>query len=326
MKKRALCFLTAAVLVLLLPCASPADGCEHQFRPTEWILVGYVAPQPGVPGYSGDFCCPNCGAVMQKGQEIPPLDAETVDPEVIDPDPVVEADPPAVPGSPADVGSGEQVKTPEEPAVPAEPELKVEQPSQSETPEEPEQPAQPVTQQEPEQPVTQPITQQEPEQPVTQPTTQQEPEQPVTQPATQEDPVLPAEPVQPETPAEPDQPVTLVQPAEPEQPITPEVPVQPAEPEFLSLPESPAEAELPLVIQEEQSSTDSSSAADPAPDPADTFNTGNPPKKSTARERFSGAYPYRRVKMNSEPGIHAEAAGVLTWPAAASPLQQMLRK
>ena len=81
MKKRVMCFLSAAVLFLLLfPGVSPADGCDHAVRPSEWVLKGYIDPQHGVPGYSGDFCCPICGAVMKKGEPIEPLPEED-DPE-----------------------------------------------------------------------------------------------------------------------------------------------------------------------------------------------------------------------------------------------------
>ena len=333
MKKRALCFLTAAVLVLLLPCASPADGCEHQFRPTEWILVGYVAPQPGVPGYSGDFCCPNCGAVMQKGQEIAAIEIEEPEPE---PDvPAADPDPPAAADSPADVGSGEQGETP---VTQQEPEQPV---TQTVTQQEPEQPVtQTVAQQEPEQPVTQTATEQEPEQPVTQTATQQEPEQPVTQTATEQEPEQPVtqtatqqEPEQPVT-----QPVTQADPAQPEEPVQSETAVQPAEPQpetqaVESPPETPAEKEaspeLPAVVPEKQT-TDSAPASDAAPDTAadaaSTANTGNPPVKTTSsRKIVSDQYPYRRVLMNPEPGIRAEAAGVPLQPAG-SPLRQMLNK
>ena len=81
MKKRAFCFLCATLLFLFLfSGVSPADGCDHVTRPSEWILVGYVDPQPGVPGYSGDFCCPVCGAVKKKGVYISPLDIDDDDP------------------------------------------------------------------------------------------------------------------------------------------------------------------------------------------------------------------------------------------------------
>ena len=220
MKKRALCFLTAAVLLLLLPCASPADGCDHVTKPSEWILQGYVDPQPGIPGYSGDFCCPVCGAVKQRGQQIAPQ-------EIVEPEPDAPA---SEPDPPADIPSGQE----EEP------------------------------------------------------------------------------------PAEPDQPVTPPQPQEPEAP-----PAEPAQPD--TPPAAEAQEELPPVIQE-QPPEESAPAEQPANPPASKPSTGNPPRKkpaATQRERFSAAYPYRRVKMTPAPGLCAEAAGVPLGPAG-SPLQQLL--
>ena len=221
MKKRALCFLTAAVLLLLLPCASPADGCDHVTKPSEWILQGYVDPQPGVPGYSGDFCCPVCGAVKKRGEPLAPLPLDDENAEKTDILPENE--------------EGGYELVPAEPATPAEP----------------------------------------------------------------------AAPAAPEAPAQP------AAPAEPAQPDTP--------------PAAAAQEELPPVIQE-QPPEESAPAEQPANPPASKPNTGNPPRKkpaATQRERFSAAYPYRRVKMTPAPGLRAEAAGVPLGPAG-SPLQQLL--
>ena len=60
MSRRILFFLTAAVLILLPFC--PAMACEHydtgQVTGSQLVRRGYTAPQVGVPGYSGDHCCP----------------------------------------------------------------------------------------------------------------------------------------------------------------------------------------------------------------------------------------------------------------------------
>ena len=233
MKKRALCFLAAAVLLLLLPCASPADGCDHAIKPSEWILQGYVDPQPGVPGYSGDFCCPVCGAVKQRGQQIAPQ-------EIVEPEPDAPA---SEPDPPADIPSGQE----EEP------------------------------------------------------------------------------------PAEPDQPVTPPQPQEPEAPPADPPAPQPEASAPESAPESAPAApqsdtsELPPVVPETRPE-ESAPAEQPANPPANKPNTGNQPRKKpapTVRERFSAAYPYRRVKMTPAPGLRAEAAGIPLGPAG-SPLQQLL--
>lgn len=68
--KRIICYL-AVLMLVILPVMSSAE-CEHQVEQSEWVLIGYVDPLPGVPGYSGDLCCPLCGTVMQKGE---PIDA-----------------------------------------------------------------------------------------------------------------------------------------------------------------------------------------------------------------------------------------------------------
>ena len=73
MKTRLLCFLTA--LLFLLPSLACAECTHHDEdgRPYGLVPKGYVAPQPGVPGYSGDQCCAVCGAVVIHGSEIPAL-------------------------------------------------------------------------------------------------------------------------------------------------------------------------------------------------------------------------------------------------------------
>lgn len=96
----------AALVLLLLSAVSFAE-CEHRVRPSEWLLQGYVDPQPGIPGYSGDFCCPVCGAVMRKGEVIGALpvdyDKEKKEAEQEDPVPV-----------PVNIGS----EAPEAPSAP----------------------------------------------------------------------------------------------------------------------------------------------------------------------------------------------------------------
>lgn len=76
MSRRILFFLTAAVLILLPFC--PAMACEHydtgQVTGSQLVRRGYTAPQVGVPGYSGDLCCPTCGAVIFGGKELPALE------------------------------------------------------------------------------------------------------------------------------------------------------------------------------------------------------------------------------------------------------------
>ena len=102
MKKRALCFLTAAFL-FLLPWAAPADGCLHS-DPSAYVVRGRVEPQVGVAGYSGDYYCPLCGAKMVSGYPLPALE------------------PPAGPGSQTQSGSsGSEPEKPVQPKQPADP-------------------------------------------------------------------------------------------------------------------------------------------------------------------------------------------------------------
>ena len=75
MKKRILCFLTAAVLILL-PWAAPAleeddeDECFHQNKD----YINMKEAEVNVPGYTGDYVCLDCGLVILKGEVIPALD------------------------------------------------------------------------------------------------------------------------------------------------------------------------------------------------------------------------------------------------------------
>ena len=91
MKKR-LFLLSAILTAALLLQAGQALACEHYpdvYTIDELILTGRVEPQVGVPGYSGDYCCPDpeCGEVCIPGHELPakqeeaPLPAENDDPQ-----------------------------------------------------------------------------------------------------------------------------------------------------------------------------------------------------------------------------------------------------
>ena len=134
-----------------------------------------------------------------------------------------------------------------------------------------------------------------------------QPEAPVTQPETQSEQTRSEVPV--EAPVEvPDQPAAVSDP-EPE--------TQPA------LPETPAVPDLPEVIPEPVPDE----APEPAPEslPGQQASGGNSSPGQSGREPFSERYPFRRVKMNPEPGIRADAAGTPVWPKAVSPLQQMER-
>lgn len=214
MKKRVLCFLTA-VLVMFLPVLGFA--CVHYndtVEPKDLITKGFIEPQVGVPGYSGDLCCPICGEVIVPGKSLP---AKT---------------------SPS--GSSGNTEKPEETGTQTKPEEAVQ----------PEKPVQPAPQAKPE------------------------------------------EPAQPQKPAQP-------APGEKQQ--------ETAKPKTTAQPKKTARPEKTVK---------------PAGEPAGG-NTKESGAEKPERERFSKQYPYRRVKMNPEAGIRAEAAGTLLWPAAISPFQSL---
>lgn len=167
MMKRALCFLTAAVL-LLLPWIAPAeedDECLHT-PASQYVKHGAVPADVGQPGYSGDWYCPLCGAKMAAGYEIPALeppvgaamdgqqDQENEENEtpvtVPESDPSVQGDTPAQPEEPLQDPPPAQPEAPvteEKPAAQEEPAVKPEKPAgpsvsspKEEAPAEPEQP------------------------------------------------------------------------------------------------------------------------------------------------------------------------------------------
>ena len=124
-------------ILLFLPVLAFAE-CNHHDedgRPYGLVPRGYVPPQPGVPGWSGDQCCAACGAVVIRGSEIPALPEEDRRDEKKEEEdqPVVPADVPVV-----------SVEQPEPPVV------SVEQPQ--EQPVSPAQPEAPVV------PAAQPVT------------------------------------------------------------------------------------------------------------------------------------------------------------------------
>ena len=288
MFRRVLCFLTAAAF-LLMPLAAPADPCPH-VDSSEYVLRGYVEPQPGKPGWSGDFVCPLCGEVMIPGGVI--VIGENGGqpdgrPAPFTPVNIEEEEPEARP----------EPETPAQPAEEAEPE-KPETPAQPEPPAQPETPAQTGEQAEEEKPVT-----------PAQPEAQAEPA------AAPEEAVVPANPgkadAEAEKPAEPETPAVIAAGEESRAETVPE-----AEPEPLPepVPETVSESTPSVVIP---TGAEGSSAS-----PGGDQQTATTPG---ARERFSKRYPWRRVRMTPQPGIQAPAAGVLVWPVPASPFQQLLK-
>lgn len=143
MTKRALCFLSV-LLLALLPAFASADCTHHNDDGVPYPLFpqGYIPPQVGVPGYTGDQCCTNCGAIVIRGSEIPALDPpqEEEANKREDPVPVPAAEQPVVEQPVVAQPVVEQPVVPQEqpqaPSQPAQPEAPVQtvQNTQPETP------------------------------------------------------------------------------------------------------------------------------------------------------------------------------------------------
>ena len=211
MFKRGLCFLTAAVFLLLAP--APGHACEHYGPDTpksKLVRKGYVEPQVGVPGYTGDYHCPVCDAIVIKGK------------------PLAAADDPA----------NSLVHPQEIPDTPA-------------------------------------------------------------------DPGTQAGKDNPEKPAEPEKPVTL----KPDKPT--------AKPKKTAKPKATATPKVTVAPKATDKPKKTGSAGKPVQAAANKNGEG---RKWVP---FSRQYPYRRVRMQPEEGIYAEAAGILIWPVPASPFRKL---
>ena len=294
MKKRILCFLTAAVLILL-PWAAPAEDEDDECLHPNKDLVNAKEPEVGVPGYTGDYVCPDCHAVLKKGDIIPALEPS-----------VGKAMDGSLDEDGETGGDGSSTGSEELPVIPAssdpqpESQPEPEPQSQPESPTQPENPAQPEVPAQPETPV-QPAAPAQPETPA----------QTETRAETQPE-------VRPETPAQPA--AVSAQEAEtpPEAPQVPEAPEPAAEP-------APEPEPVPAAVPEPVPAEAPDPAPAPAPAPAPKTSGGSSKPRQAGREPFSERYPFRRVKMNPEPGIRAEAAGTPLRPKSLSPLQQMER-
>ncbi len=123
MKKRVLFFLTAAVMLL---ASASGLACVHYDKSIveakDLKLRGHVEPEIGVPGYSGDLCCPVCGEVVIPGGPLAPKENS---PGVA-----------VTPGKPSQKKAPDQPVTQAKPESPVRPEEPVRLPPQ-EKPEEP---------------------------------------------------------------------------------------------------------------------------------------------------------------------------------------------
>ena len=159
-------------------------------------------------------------------------------------------------------------------------------------------------------------------------------EEPAEQPAAPESPAARSEQASAssagaEEPAEPEQLVILTDPVQ----IEPEPAVVPAASETNETLETPEarEEQLPQPVTDPSSEPARQTETGPASQPQDEPAGGSGGHKGDdnpgpVRQRFSTRYPWRRVRMTPQEGIKAPAAGILVWPAPASPFQQMLNQ
>ena len=339
MYKRLFCILTA--LLLVLPAlASPSTVCNH-LNPDgspNYYNEGYVEPQPGAPGFSGNVRCGICGEIVFPGSILYIDDMyDPMDPPTDKPDPRITDAPPQY-GDPQET---DPVNPPEDPDNPVNPD-NPSNPGQDNpqdppvNPDNPDNPADPVIPGQTD-PQEQPADPETPEQPVT--PGQTDPEEQGSTPENPEQPIIPAQQETEEQPTESEEPVQPASPAQQDQgteQVEPETPVQPAE---TDKPEDSAVPEEPFIPPQQDPPTDpevpDEIAVTPPPvpgenDPSGPAVTPSPLGNRTVRgiivnEPFSEKYPYRKVKMTPQKDIRAKAAGVLLWPTVQSPFQQMLQ-
>ncbi len=300
MKKRVLCFLTAAILALL-PWAAPAEEDDEECRHEHKDTVRYVAPAVGVPGYSGDYACLDCGFVFQKGDVIPAVDepvgavmaGSQDDNDGNDTDGLIE--PAVIPAA-----SDPEPETPVQTEIQTQTELQVQAETQTQT----ELQVQAETQIQ-----LEPQVQKQAETP---------PEVPITVSESQAETQTVQAETLPETPPEaPILPATVsTSEAEPQSEAV-EAPV------VIQSIEEPAAEAVPAPVPEPLPDPIPAEAPAQAAESAPQTSGRNGSSRQPRRDSVSEKYPFRRVKMNPEPGIRAEAAGTLLWPKAVSPLQQM---
>ena len=124
----------------------------------------------------------------------------------------------------------------------------------------------------------------------------------------------------------------------------PDTPADPGTQAGKDNPEKPAEPEKPVTLKPDKPTAKPKKTANPKATakpkatatpkatarPKKTGGAGKPVQAAANRdgegrkwEPFSRQYPYRRVRMQPEEGIYAEAAGILIWPVPASPFRKL---
>lgn len=350
--------LMAFLLTAGLLLSSGSLACEHypgQVEYEELIQNGYIPPQAGVPGSTGNRLCPLCGAVCIAAEEIPALPEPADHPAAQDGEqpteganPSPDAEKPDANPEPQELpaGSGGQQEEKEETLLPVQPETPAggegssgqdsvpaaEQPaagssdtaSQSALVPQPEQAA--VIP--PESPGGDESSQ--PEQPaVVQPENggqgaEVQPEQPA---------VIPPENTGKETEVQPEQPAvmppenggqgTAGQPESSDQ----DVPVR-----LVPIEENPQETAQDSQFPPEAEVSAPAEGAEPAESGGAAAAGASAPVRKDAdsgRVRVDsvkpGDFSFRRTHFHPEPGIWAEAAGELIWPVYATPFQQKVK-
>ena len=314
MKKTILCLLSS--LLLLFPLLSLADTfpCPHypgQYVYEDLLEVTRVDPDIGVDGWV-ELACPECGQVV-----------ETFTLLAL----VPEADHPAA--------SDDEIVMDAAPAPQSDPDLVAEpDPVPDPVPDPPAQPEAPVK-----------------VEAVAEPAAQSE--------APQKAEAAAESPAKPEAPAQPE--AAPVRAAESEAPVKAEAPPE-TESSAGAEASAQSENPLPQAAGTETAATAAADAggaaqqavkADPPKAQDVTANvapqqtggtaggggsTGSAGRKSTNTARVNAVggedtpaeekknirtFPYRRVRMKPRPGIRAEAAGILLWPAFGTPFQSL---
>lgn len=324
MKKTILCLLSS--LLLLFPILSLADTfpCPHypgQYVYEDLLEVTRVDPDIGVDGWV-ELACPECGQVVETFTLlalVPEADhPASSDDEVVmdavpapqsDPEPVVEPDPVPDPVPEPDPVPDPVPDPPAQPEAPVKVEAVAEPAAQSEAPQKAE--------------------------------------------AAAESPAKPEAPAQPEAApvraAESEAPVKAEAPPETESSAGAEVSAQSENP----LPQAAGTETAATAAADAGGAAQQAVKADPPKAQDVTANvapqqtggtaggggsTGSAGRKSTNTARVNAVggedtpaeekknirtFPYRRVRMKPRPGIRAEAAGILLWPAFGTPFQSL---
>ena len=324
MKKTILCLLSS--LLLLFPILSLADTfpCPHypgQYVYEDLLEVTRVDPDIGVDGWV-ELACPECGQVVETFTLlalVPEADhpASSDDEIVMDaapapqsvPDPVAEPDPVPDPVPEPDPVPDPVPDPPAQPEAPVKVEAVAEPAAQSEAPQKAE--------------------------------------------AVAESPAKPEAPAQPEAApvraAESEAPVKAEAPPETESSAGAEVSAQSENP----LPQAAGTETAATAAADAGGAAQQAVKADPPKAQDVTANvapqqtggtaggggsTGSAGRKSTNTARVNAVggedtpaeekknirtFPYRRVRMKPRPGIRAEAAGILLWPAFGTPFQSL---